>query len=129
MEMSERMLNTAYNMTVKYGDTIALIKPSEGASYEAGTHRPYWMVSGVKTYTEPAGDSYPGYATIHKPKSYELLDGRIRSTDIVFKCVQIPKPSTDDIIVWKDNKFSIIHVTSSIVKDTAILYTVFTRIQ
>jgi len=129
MELSERMRKTAYAMTIKYGDDINLIQPSKDASYEAGTHRPYWMVSGVKTYTKPSGAVYPGYATIHKPKSYELLDGRIRATDIIFKCVQIPEPNTKDKIQWKDQLFSVMYCTASVVQDTKILYTVFTRIQ
>jgi len=66
---------------------------------------------------------------VQSPRSYELLDGRIRSTDLVFRCVRIPEPDTRDVIVWLLEKYSIIHVTATVVQDSKILYTVFARKQ
>jgi len=127
--MTERMLKTAERLIMKYGVQIALHKPAPLPLYEDGTHRPYWMVAGVKSYVSPSPVAYSGYASVQSPKSYELLDGRIRSTDIVFRCVRIPEPNTSDLIVWLTDKYSIVHVVSTVVQDSKILYTVFARKQ
>lgn len=129
MEFNARMLATAEKLIVKYGAQITLYQPAPSPEYESGTHRPYWMVNGVKSYVEPQPVSYSGYAAVKSPQSYELLDGRIRSTDIVFECVRIPEPSTRDVIKWVTRKFNVIHVTPIVVQDAKIMYRVFARAQ
>ena len=127
MEFSARMLATAYKLTVKYGTSITLHKPPAEALYENGA-RPYWLVDDVKTYTPPAGVQYAGIATVHSPRSSELLDGRIHVTDSVFKCVQIPEPDTRDQIEWLGDKYTVLFVSPSVVQGTKILYTVYCRL-
>lgn len=129
MSFSSRMQDTASNLIIKYGTRIQLVKPADTPLYEAGTHRPYWLVDGVKTYTEPNSTTYDGYATLHKPKSYEILDGRIRATDTVFSCVQIPEPNTHDKIQWMSELYNIIYVEPTVVQSDKILYKVFARAQ
>lgn len=129
MAFSSRMQDTAEKLIYKYGTAINLVQPADDPMYESGTHRPYWMVDGVKTYTTPSNLTYSGYAAVSKPKHYEILDGRIRATDMVFTCVQIPEPSTQDKIQWLGDYYSIIYVEPSVVQDTKILYKVFARAQ
>lgn len=129
MEFNERMLKTAERLIMKYGVQIVLYKPAPSPLYEAGTHRPYWVVGGVTSYVEPKPTSYTGYAAVQSPRSYEILDGRIRSTDLVFRCVRIPAPDTRDVIVWLTDKYSIVHVTSVVVQSNKIMYTVYARKQ
>lgn len=129
MAFSDKMTDTAYKLIFKYGSPVQLIRPAEDPQYESGTHRPYWMIDSVKSYTPPNDNIYSGYAAISKPKTYELLDGRIRSTDTVFKCVQIPEPDTHDKIQWLTEKYDVIYVMPAVVQSTKIMYTVYARAQ
>ena len=124
---SESMKSTAENLIVQYGSGITLIQAVPTAMVETGTGRPYWMIEGVKSYVATSSLRYSGYATQRSVKSYEALDGRIRTTDLVFTIVLTPEPTTRDMIEWMGDKYTILHIDSSYVQGDAIVYKTFVR--
>lgn len=122
------MEGTARRLIIKYGTPIRLYKAKTEGMFERGTHREYWIVNDEKTYVPPDDLAYDGFATVHKPKHYEITDGRIRSTDVVFRCVDIPKPDEKDTLYWRGDTYTIIFVQPIIVQNNEIVHVVFARI-
>lgn len=123
----ERMTDTAASLISVYGSEIDLIKNPPTPQLETGTNRPYWIVNNEKTYKVPDATRYAGFAAPRSVKVSEIVDGRIRVTDIVFMVTGIPEPTTKDKIEWLGEMYTIVHVDPKYLQSNVIVYSVFAR--
>lgn len=126
-EMSRRLI-------IKYGTAITVTSVEE-PQYEAGTHRPYWTINGAVSYTPPNDLTQSGYAVIRAPRTYEITEGRIRLTDLVFETVFVDdsnryqdfEPGLGDIITAAGAEYNIIHINPIKPNLENILFIIYAR--
>lgn len=125
---SESMRKTAESLIVRYGSDVTLVKATPVPLIEAGTLRPYWLdEEGKVSYDALPTLRYKGYATQKNVEASEAVDGRIRTTDLIFSLVHTPEPTTRDYIEWLNIKYTIIHVVPKYVQGESVIYLAYGR--
>ncbi len=124
----ETMTATAARLIRKYGSAVALVQNPPDPQYEAGTNRPYWIdADGNKTYVLPPALRHDGSAAPRSVDVSEVVDGRIRITDMAFVCVDLPEPTTKDKVEFLGDTYNVVHVVPKYLQGAVIVYFVYAR--